>query len=82
MKIGLIGAATVNVELLPLLPPDVEIQAFPCRIPLFAHTPLEFAVQQINWLEASLTAAASGVRMDHFLSFSYKFPNHEKGDNK
>lgn len=67
MKIGLIGATQAPVaglaaptELLALAAPGTEIAVFPTRIPLFAHTEVEFAMQALNNLDAGLAAQAAG----------------------
>lgn len=65
MKIGLVGATQAAVaglgaprELAAIAAPGTEIQAFPTRMPVFAHTPLEFAMQALNTVEAGVAAAA------------------------
>lgn len=63
-RIGLIGAVRTSSEpapeLIPLLPADVRLVAYPSRVGAFPYTPLEQALQQIGHLEAAFTAAADG----------------------
>jgi allantoin racemase len=67
MKIGLIGATQAPVaglaapaELLAIAVPGTEIAVFPTRMPIFAHTEVEFAMQALNNLDAGLAAQAAG----------------------
>lgn len=65
MKIGLIGAAgargtEIPDELKAIVSPETELQLYPARISIFAYTPVEFAIQQINYLDTGLRAAADG----------------------
>jgi allantoin racemase len=67
MKIGLIGATQAPVaglsapaELLAVAAPGAEIAVFPTRMPIFAHTEVEFAMQALNNLDAGLAAQAAG----------------------
>lgn len=66
MRIGLIGAVVDPLarggpapELAALLP-DIELVAYPSRVPVFPHTPLEQAMQALGHAEAALTAAEQG----------------------
>jgi allantoin racemase len=77
MKIGLVGATQAAVaglgappELTAIAAPETEIRAFPTRMPVFAHTPLEFAMQALNTVEAGVAAAAAGCDALVINSFS------------
>ncbi|WP_137177256.1 aspartate/glutamate racemase family protein [Roseomonas sp. AR75] len=67
MKIGLIGATQAPVaglgapaELVAIAALGTAIQAFPTRMPIFAHTEVEFAMQALNSLDAGLAAQDAG----------------------
>jgi allantoin racemase len=77
MKIGLIGATQAAVaglgapaELAAIAAPGTVIQAYATRGAIFAHTPVEFALQQINYLDTALRAAADGCDALILNSFS------------
>ena len=65
MKIGLVGAAQSMVaglggpaEIRAVVAPKTVVQAYPARLPVFAHTEVEYAMQALSYLEAGLTAAS------------------------
>jgi allantoin racemase len=67
MKIGLVGATQAAVaglgapaELAAIAAPGTEIAAFRTRMPIFAHSQVEFAMQALNHLDAALAAEAAG----------------------
>lgn len=66
-KIGMIGTVVnpldrrpVAHELIPMLPPGTELTAFPSQVPVFPHTPVEQAMQQLGHMHAALRAADAG----------------------
>lgn len=62
MKIGLLSASAA--EMPPHLPdavgPQTRLASYPVRIATFAYSPAEFLIQQVNFVEAGLRAAADG----------------------
>ena len=77
MRIGLVGATQAAVaglgapaELAAVAAPGTVIEAFPTRMPIFAHTPLEFAMQALNTTEAGIAAASAGCDALVINSFS------------
>lgn len=67
MRIGLVGAAQALVaglgapeEIRAVVAPRTVIQAWPARLPVFAHTEVEYALQALAYLEAGLAAASQG----------------------
>ncbi|WP_088651442.1 aspartate/glutamate racemase family protein [Marinibacterium profundimaris] len=65
MKIGLLGTAAdrpghVPPELAAVVHPDTQLEMYPVTAAIFAHTPVELAMQQVNYLEAGLRAARDG----------------------
>lgn len=65
MKIGLLGTAgdkgaSVPAELAEIVNSGTQLSLYPSRISIFAYTPAEFAIQQINYLDTGLRAAADG----------------------
>ena len=56
MKIGLLGTAAdrpghVPPELAAVVHPDTQLEMYPVTAAIFAHTPVELAMQQVNYLE-------------------------------
>ena len=65
MKIGLLTASgnaddPVPAHLLEVVGPDTELVNFPVRLQTFAYSPAEFVIQQVNFVESGLRAAAAG----------------------
>lgn len=65
MKIGLLGTAgdkggSVPIELTNVVSQGTELALYPASISIFAYTPAEFAIQQINYMDAGMRAAADG----------------------
>jgi allantoin racemase len=65
MKIGLLTAsggpdAPVPPHLLAAVGPGTTLALYPVRLATFAYSPAEFLVQQVNFVEAGLRAAADG----------------------
>lgn len=65
LKIGLLTASTAaGTEAPPhlqaLCQPGTELAVYPVRIPIFAYSPAEFLIQQVNFVEAGLRAARDG----------------------
>lgn len=63
MKIGLLGTAAdsegvVPNELIEVVDQGTELALYAAKISIFAYTPVEFAIQQLNYLETGLRAAA------------------------
>lgn len=65
MKIGLLGTAgdkgaPVPAELANVVDQGTHLALYSSRISIFAYTPVEFAIQQLNYLNTGLRAAADG----------------------
>lgn len=62
MKIGLLTASGAEIppHLLDVVGPQTQLDSYPVRIATFAYSPAEFLIQQVNFVEAGLRAAADG----------------------
>ncbi len=72
MKIGVLGSygETVPPEVRAALGSGVEVAFYKPRVPIFAFSPAEFAIQELSYLEAGMTAAADGCEAIVYNSFS------------
>lgn len=65
MKIGLLTASggpdtPVPPHLLSAVGPETQLANYPVRLATFAYSPAEFLIQEVNFVEAGLRAAADG----------------------